>query len=145
MKKTLWLFPAVFCLAACEPSSPPPAETDEGAESTEGAQASVENVDAKAASALLKENSDLVVLDIRTPEEFAEGHIEGAQNVDFKSPDFESKLSQLNPKGRYLMHCRSGARSTSSLPTFEKLGFENLIHLNTGFNDWVESGLPVAK
>ena len=65
--------------------------------------------------------------------------------IDFKAPDFESNLAELDRDQPYLIHCRSGGRSTSSLPVFEKLGFNHVIHLDGGFNAWQEAGNPVVK
>lgn len=103
------------------------------------------NVDAAGAAAMIKESPGLVILDVRTPAEFAEGHIAGAKNIDFQGADFEARVGDLDRSGPYLVHCRSGARSGQSMATFEKLGFENIIHLNTGFNGWQESGQAVEK
>ncbi len=105
----------------------------------------IEHVDAAGAAALLASAEKPVVLDIRTPEEYAEGHIEGATMIDYKAADFESKVAELDRDQTYLVHCRSGGRSTSSLPVFEKLGFKHIIHLDGGFSDWQSAGQPVAK
>ncbi|MCB1231177.1 MAG: rhodanese-like domain-containing protein [Verrucomicrobiae bacterium] len=105
----------------------------------------VDHVDAKGAAEALASADPPTVIDVRTPEEFAEGHIEGATMIDFKAADFESKLSKLDRDKTYLIHCRSGKRSTACLPTFEKLGFQHVLHLDGGFNAWQEAGEPVAK
>ena len=136
-------------LAACGNPDTNTTEIPEMPEKQQEAEApevypSVE-VDAAAAAAMIKETPEIVVLDIRTPEEFSEGHIKGAKNIDFNAADFEAKLSELDRGATYLMHCRSGGRSGKAMPIFEKLKFENIIHLNTGFLDWVESGQPVEK
>jgi phage shock protein E len=66
---------------------------------------------------------DLVVLDIRTPEEFAEGHIDGSVNIDFYAPDFGDRLAELDPDARYVLYCRSDNRSGQTMPALEELGF----------------------
>lgn len=106
--------------------------------------APVTHVDADAAHKLVEEGK-VVVLDVRTPEEFAEGHIKGAKNIDFTADDFEQKVAALDPKKSYLVHCASGGRSTKSLPAFEKKGFTSIYHLDGGFNGWQDAGKPVAK
>ncbi len=144
---------AAFLFVACDSTSetapPPSPEAPETAEpaTTEAAETAtkIDHVDAKGAAELLASESKPVVLDVRTPEEFGEGHIEGATMIDFKAPDFESKISELDRDQTYLVHCRSGSRSTNSLATFEKLGFKHIIHLDGGFNAWQEAGEPVAK
>ncbi|MSZ23021.1 MAG: rhodanese-like domain-containing protein, partial [Actinobacteria bacterium] len=52
-----------------------------------------------------------MILDVRTPEEIAEGHLEGAVFADFKSEDFRDKLQELDKAVDYVVHCRSGQRS----------------------------------
>jgi rhodanese-related sulfurtransferase len=133
---------AVFAVS-CESDKTPTPETGDSA-TTESAS-KVEHVDAAGAATLLASADKPTVLDIRTPEEFGAGHIEGATMIDFKAPDFESKVAELDREKSYLVHCRSGGRSTSSLPVFEKLGFQHIIHLDGGFNAWQKAGNAVAK
>ena len=87
----------------------------------------------------------VVVLDIRTPEEFAAGHIAGATNINFNSPDFAKAISGLSTNKTYLVHCASGNRSTQALKTFKKLEFPSLYHLDGGIKAWEKAGLPVEK
>jgi rhodanese-related sulfurtransferase len=93
----------------------------------------------------LVDDQKVVVLDVRTPEEFKAGSIGGAVNIDFKAADFEQRLAALDRGRTYLVHCASGNRSTQSLAVFEKLNFPELYHLDGGFKAWEGSGLPVAK
>lgn len=122
-----------------DPSAATPA-TEATASSTQ-----IDHVDAAGAAAQLASADKPKVIDVRTPEEFAEGHIEGATLIDFKSPDFESKLGELDRDQTYLIHCRSGGRSTECLPTFEKLGFKHIIHLDGGIIAWQEAGQAVTQ
>lgn len=98
-----------------------------------------------AEAANLIESQKLVVLDVRTPEEFREGHIKGAKNIDFNAGDFAAKLKELDKSKPCLVHCRSGGRSSSSLAVFEELGFEKVFHLDGGIMSWQEAKLPVEK
>lgn len=104
----------------------------------------VTHVDAQAAKKLVMEGK-VTVVDVRSPDEYKEEHIAGAKNVDFFAEDFSKELEKLDKAKPYLIHCASGKRSTSSLKTFEKLGFKNLFHLDGGFNAWKEAGNPVEK
>ena len=106
---------------------------------------SVKHHDAAAAADLLEKNSDVVVLDIRTPDEYAEGHIQGALNIDFRAASFRDEVGKLDRAKTYLVHCRSGGRSTQSLPVFKELGFTGIIHLDGGFNAWQEAGNSSVK
>ena len=87
----------------------------------------------------------VAVIDVRTPDEFKDGHIKGAKNIDIMSKDFETQLGKLDKTQPTLVHCQAGGRSTRALPIFEKLGFTNLIHLDDGFGGWEAAGKPVVK
>ncbi len=104
----------------------------------------LKHVQATEAAALVKKG-DVVVLDVRTPKEFAERHIAGATNIDFNAPDFLAKAGKLDREKTYLVHCASGGRSTRCLPKLEKLGFKNIVHLDGGFNAWEKAGNLVEK
>ncbi len=103
----------------------------------------IHHVDAQGAAKLINERK-VVVLDVRTPQEFAAGHIPGAQLVDFNDPGFQANLSKLDRRPSYLVHCASGRRSTKALETFEALGFREVTHLDGGFNAWKAAGNTVA-
>ena len=90
------------------------------------------------AAKILKENPNAVVLDIRTPAEFNEGHIPDAINIDYKADSFDSELGKLDRDATYVMHCRSGRRSANSFETFKKLGFKNVVHMEDGILGWEE-------
>lgn len=102
------------------------------------------HADAKAAAKLVTEPG-VIVLDVRTPKEFAQGHIAKARNIDFNASTFESALSKLDRGTPYVVHCASGKRSTAALATFQRLGFTKVTHLDGGFKAWQAAGLPVAK
>jgi phage shock protein E len=88
--------------------------------------------------------ADLVVLDVRTPEEFAEGHLDGAVLVDFYDADFAEQLAALDPDVPYLMYCRSGNRSGQALGVMEQLGFSSVADVGGGILAWTAAGLPVS-
>ena len=87
----------------------------------------------------------MVVLDVRSPQEFAAGHIAGATNINFHAPDFVKAISGLDPSKTYLVHCAVGGRSTQALPTFEKLKLQSIYHLDGGIKGWEKAGLLVEK
>lgn len=131
-----------------QPESPGQSESPESETTPAKEQAiaiKVEHVDAETASRRLASSPEIQVIDVRTPAEHQEGRIEGAILIDFTSPDFKDSLSELDRETTYLIHCRSGGRSTNSLPTFEELGFVHLIHLDGGFDAWSKGGHPVSK
>ncbi len=104
----------------------------------------ITHVDPATAQTLIDQKKT-VVLDVRTPKEYAAGHIADAKNIDFQSPDFEKNLGLLDRKPTYLVHCASGGRSTKSLEVFKKLGFTAVAHLDGGFQAWEKAGKPVKK
>jgi len=85
----------------------------------------------------------LVVLDIRTPEEFASGHIAGANNLDFYEPTFADSLDELDKDLPYFVYCNSGNRSATAIDTMKDLGFTEVYELDGGIQAWLQAGLPV--
>jgi rhodanese-related sulfurtransferase len=87
----------------------------------------------------------LVVLDIRTAEEFATGHLENAVNIDYYAADFENQLSQLDLEVPYIMYCNSGNRSSNALALMDSLGFTEVYELDGGIQAWYGANLPVEQ
>lgn len=87
----------------------------------------------------------MVVLDVRTPEEFAQGHIPGARLLDFHSPKFAEELAKLPKDQSYLVHCAAGVRSTKTCEQMHRLGFAHMVNLKGGFRAWQAEGKPVEK
>ncbi len=104
----------------------------------------IANVTSAQAADLVQQGGDLVILDIRTPEEYAGGKIDGAVNVDFYAADFADRLSELNRDTHYLVYCRTGNRTNLAIPIFEELGFARVDNLTGGIVDWFEQGYPVV-
>ena len=129
-------------LLFCSCSEPKQAESSPPAESP--SSWNVQDVTPVDAQKLLAENKDVRVLDVRTPEEYAEGHIAGAVNVDFKSADFAENVAKLDKNTSYIVHCRSGKRSSGSLPILKEQGFTTVYHLNKGYNAWKDAGMLTA-
>ena len=129
-------------LLFCSCSEPNQAESNTPAESPDSWN--VQDVTPVDAQKLLADNKEVRVLDVRTPEEYAEGHIAGAVNVDFKAADFADKVDKLDKNTAYIVHCRSGKRSSGSLAILKDKGFGSIYHLNKGFNAWKDSGMLTA-
>ncbi len=87
---------------------------------------------------------DVTVIDVRTPEEFAEGHIEGATMIDFYTDTFADEIAALDPDGTYLLYCRSGNRSGQTAVLMDQLGFEQVYDLEGGVNAYGAEGLPLV-
>ena len=106
--------------------------------------AAVETVAPATAAEVITTETDEVVLDIRTPEEYNEGIIEGAINIDFYADDFAVQLDALDKDAHYVVYCRSGNRSGQANSTFEELGFTNVTEIDGGIANWHNEGLPVV-
>jgi len=78
----------------------------------------------------------VVVLDVRTPRETAEGMIEGAQEIDFRAADFDEQISTLDKNATYLVYCHSGGRSSSACTMMKDMGFEHVYNLVGGYQRW---------
>jgi len=85
-----------------------------------------------------------VVLDVRTPEEYAEGHLADAVLIDFYDADFAVQLDELDKDVTYVVYCRSGNRSESTIQTMRELGFTDVVEVAGGIQAWVASGLDLA-
>lgn len=95
--------------------------------------------EASAAAAL---EASAVVIDVRTPEEFAAGHIEGAQLLDIRSPEFAAGVAQLDADQEYVVYCRSGNRSATAREQMQAAGLEVLD--GGALEDMVAAGWPAA-
>lgn len=84
------------------------------------------------------------VIDVRTPEEFAAGHIEGAVNIDIASPNFATEIGQLDPKKTYAVYCRSDNRSGVATTQMANSGFTSVYDLDGGIIAWEQDGYPVT-
>ncbi len=109
-----------------------------------GETATIELVDTGEAVELLAgPPADLVVLDVRTPEEYDTGKIEDAVNIDFYAEDFAAQLEELDRDAPYFVYCRSGNRSATTIETMRELGFTDVHELDGGIVAWTEAGLPL--
>ncbi|MFC2021677.1 rhodanese-like domain-containing protein [Chloroflexota bacterium] len=90
-------------------------------------------------------NPDFVIIDVRTPEEFAEGYIENAVNIDFYSKTFRDELDNLDKNKTYLIYCRSGGRSGKALDIMAELGFKEAYNTLGGIIAWKAAELPTTK
>lgn len=88
--------------------------------------------------------ADLVILDVRTPEEFAEGHVDGAVMLDFYDPEFSARIADLDPNVSYLLYCRSGNRSGQTAELMSELGFINVADVDGGILAWSDAGQPLV-
>ena len=99
----------------------------------------------EAAQVIDDDPAGLVVLDIRTPEEFNEARLANAINVDYYDADFADQLDGLDKDDPYVMYCRSGNRSSDAVKTMKDLGFVEVYEIDGGIVNWYDSGFPVEQ
>ena len=106
----------------------------------------IETVDPGAASALLEAPpAGLVVLDVRTPEEFAAGHLPGAMHLGrgIIERDIEGKVPDTS--ATLVLYCGGGFRSALAADNLQKMGYQSVISLDGGWRAWTEAGQPVER
>lgn len=89
--------------------------------------------------------NDVVLLDVRTPDEFAGGYIPGATNLDYKSDSFGEKLDSLDKSKSYMVYCASGGRSDKATDLMAQKGFTSIAVLSGGISAWESDGLPIQR
>lgn len=92
-----------------------------------------------------RNDPDYVALDVRTPQEYEEGHIENAEFLNVKSKDFEDELKKLDKDKHYLVYCKTGRRGKKAAELMKKQGFKNLYNIIGGFDKWKSKRLPFEK
>lgn len=133
---------SIFALVGCGDTTESNAQASVMGDITAGSYQSVGIRDAKLFAT--DETGDLVILDVRTPAEYAEGHLMNAVNIDYESPDFASKIQSLIKSKKYLVYCRSGRRSAAASQIMADAGFTNIINMLGGINAWKEAGGEIA-
>jgi rhodanese-related sulfurtransferase len=88
---------------------------------------------------------EVIIIDVRTPQEFASGHLTGSINIDINAADFDQKINALNPTLRYLIYCRSGNRSAQALVRMQSLGFDNTLDLGSVESASESTGVGVTR
>lgn len=91
----------------------------------------------------LLEMDDVQLLDVRTPEEFDEGFIAGAQNIDFESETFNEDIQKLDKTKPVILYCRTGGRSARCAKKMIEAGFVKVYDLDGGISAWEHEGLKV--
>lgn len=129
--KNYLLFTLLFGLLACQ--------------TTDQSNGTFEAIAPEAFAQKLKD-SNMVLLDVRTVEEFAEGHLEGAMQYDYyETESFKGMLEGLDKSKTYLIYCRSGSRSGNAMSMMQSMGFSSVYNLDGGILAWRAAGLPVIR
>jgi len=89
-------------------------------------------------------NSDTTIIDVRTPEEFAAGHLDGAVNIDWQGATFFDEIAQFDPSGAYIVYCKSGNRAGQALDALTDMGYTNLRNAGGVDDAAALTGLPIV-
>lgn len=93
----------------------------------------------------LLEMEKVQLVDVRTPKEYADGHIEGAINIDFTDENFETLLSEVDKSKPVAVYCGRGGRSGKCSAYMKKAGFTKIYDLDGGITEWKYKGKPITK
>lgn len=95
--------------------------------------------------ALVDSDKKGFLIDLRTPEEIANGYIKGALFLDYLAKDSEARIDKLDKTKTYYVYCRSGKRSADCAAYMEAHGFKKVYNLEGGIVDWEKKGFPIEK
>ena len=102
-------------------------------------------VNSKKVSKMIRKDKKLIVLDVRTADEFKEGHINGAINIDIRQPDALEKIDKLDRNAKFIVHCRTNHRSKTATDHMVQSGFKTVYQMMDGITGWNQNKLPVVK
>ena len=86
-----------------------------------------------------KDLESAIVLDVRTPQEFEAGHLEGAINIDWYQEDFTQMLETIPKDEKVYVYCKLGGRSAMAAKLMDSLGYKKVIDLEGGYDAWTDA------
>ncbi len=89
-----------------------------------------------AEAARLAKKKATIVLDVRTPAEYADGHLRGARLMDFYAKDFWTQVATLPKDATIVVYCKSGRRSKDTETKLASMGYSNVVNMLGGFDAW---------
>jgi phage shock protein E len=92
-----------------------------------------------------KDDKSIVILDVRTPEEWKDGRIPGAVHINWRDRDFNEQVAKLDKSKKYLVYCLKGVRSQAAAERMATLGFTKLYNFTGGWGEYSKAGKPVEK
>lgn len=95
--------------------------------------------------ALIKKQPKMVILDVRTPDEFKAGHVKNAININIHDADALERIGKLDKKTTYLVYCRTKNRSGVAVNHMLQNGFTNVYHMMDGMAGWMQNGLSTVQ
>ncbi len=94
---------------------------------------------------LNKVNKDILLIDVRTPGEYASGHLENSVNIDYKADNFKELIAALDTNQDVYVYCKVGGRSNNSAKMMEKMGFKKIYDLEGGILQWEKEDFKIIK
>ncbi|MFC5269983.1 rhodanese-like domain-containing protein [Adhaeribacter terreus] len=140
----IFAIPLIFSACNQEANKATSAASITTEQTENGMVQAVKTIDTDEAKALLEKEEDLVILDVRTPEEYAGGHLKNAVLLNKYDADFETRIQDLDREKPYLVYCAMGGRSGETKALMQKLGFKK-VYDTKGFEDLKNAGLPVEN
>ncbi|MBX7094011.1 MAG: rhodanese-like domain-containing protein [Flavobacteriales bacterium] len=151
MKKSILFFGLITAFAACTSKTESHSSTSTSSTTvthsdgtTETVSSSISTVDAGTFKSQM-ESAPGTVLDVRTAEEVAEGHLANSINIDINGSDFESKINELDKQAPVYVYCRSGGRSARAADILKANGFSTIVNLDGGITAWTQAGNETVK
>ncbi|MGV3502621.1 MAG: rhodanese-like domain-containing protein [Adhaeribacter sp.] len=141
--RILYFFAFLLLLASCNHHKPT-AQAHPDAAARQPAPARASTLNSSQAKALLQKQPGILILDVRTPGEFAGGHLAQARNLDFNSAGFENQLAALDKTKPYLVYCAVGGRSSKAASLMQQMGFQRIYNVSEGFPALKSAGIPTA-
>ena len=121
-------------------------ETDAKVENTENEKTVTivrEDINPMEAQELIN-SDDVVILDVRSEDEFSSGHLKGAINMDINAEGFNYAIADLENTKKYVVYCQSGRRSAAAMEQMMNVGFTNVYNILGGINEWQGTGFEVV-
>ena len=88
---------------------------------------------------------EVQLIDVRTPEEFSQGHLENAKNINIMAEDFDAQVASLDKSKPVMVYCKSGGRSARASERLKELGFTTITDLEAGITNWNSENKPTVK
>lgn len=112
--------------------------------STQNSKAALnETIDVDAFQKKQAELKDVQLLDVRTPDEYNEGHLKGALNIDWRGTDFADQVAKLDKNKPVMVYCLGGGRSSAAAEKMQEMGFTTIYNMEGGFMKWTNANKPV--
>jgi rhodanese-related sulfurtransferase len=116
---------------------------EQGAPGNPVANVPPKSINVTEAEKLLAGGTNIVILDVRTPEEYAKGRLSGSTNINFYAPDFNQRVGALDKNRTDLVHCAVGGRSAKACDQMSRMQFKALYNLEGGIKAWEKAGKKV--